>query len=313
MAAGEPALALLATPLNFHLLRALQDEPIELADLRRALGTPPESTMRLCLRTLEDVEVIERHRKSAFPSSTKCELTLAGQKLMRVAEVLQQWLRAAPDGPISLGSPAAKSAVKALLGGWSSQALRALAAKPLKLTDLHRLVPHISYPQLERRLRAMHDVGQLKRSTKESGGGTPYKVTHWLRRAVVPLSSAIAWEDTYVPTAAAEITRTDVETLFLLSVPLLELPEATSGRCRLAVEIAHDSNRKFAGISISVEAGRLVSGSVRRGTEVDAVATGNPLGWVKWIARDDAKEMELEGDIGLLFAVAAGLRRAFTL
>ena len=58
----------------------------------------------------------------------------------------------APEGPLALGSSTAKSAIKALVEGWGTNMIRALAARPLSLTELNGLISGLSYPSLERRL-----------------------------------------------------------------------------------------------------------------------------------------------------------------
>ena len=152
---GGQALGLLAAPLNVEILRALRDESRNLLELRQAVGSPPQSTMRVYTRTLADLGILERRRRSEFPATAEYSLAPAGQELISVADVLEQWLQAAPHGPLTIGSVAAKSATKALVGGWSANIVRALAARSLTLTELNVLIPKISYPSLERRLGAM--------------------------------------------------------------------------------------------------------------------------------------------------------------
>ena len=53
--AGAVSLSLLSAPLNVHLLRALEEGPLALIDLRRAVGSPPQSTMRVYSRTLVEI------------------------------------------------------------------------------------------------------------------------------------------------------------------------------------------------------------------------------------------------------------------
>jgi DNA-binding HxlR family transcriptional regulator len=146
--------------------------------------------MRSYLRTLTDLGVLERRRQSEFPGCVSYAITRSGKKLLAVAEVLEWWLHEAPDGPIDLGTRAAKGATKALVDGWSSTILRALAARPLALTELNRLMPHISYPTLERRITAMRLVGQVKARREGASRGNPYEATRWLRQAVAPLTAA---------------------------------------------------------------------------------------------------------------------------
>ena len=97
-----------------------------------------------------------------------------GRELLEVAERLELWLAQAPDGPISLESGAAKGAVKALVDGWGSTMMRALAARPLSLTELDGIIADLSYPALERRLSSMRMAG-LVEAAAEQGLGHPLR------------------------------------------------------------------------------------------------------------------------------------------
>lgn len=309
MRPGATALAVLAAPLNVHVLTALEEEDRSLADLSRAVGHPPASTMRAYLRTLTELGVIERTRESDFPGSVSYAITAAGERLLRVGAALQDWLRAAPDGPIALGSSAAKSATKALVDGWSSSIVRAVAARSYALTELDRLITKISYPTLERRLGAMRLVGLVEAQPNGGGRGTPYKATRWLRHAVCPLTAAIGWERCSAPDQTSPLGRIDVEAIFLLAVPLLALPADASGVCRLTVEIRTSSEPDYAGVVVTVEEGKVVSCVARLG-EADAWAVGTPLDWFGWVTGYEGNQVELGGDTSLALAVADGLRDA---
>ena len=195
---GATALELLAVPLNAQLLRRLEQGPVSLIELRRDAGFPPQSTTRTYLRTLEGVEVIERARAPQSNGPTLYSLTGSGHALMTVAASLQTWLAASPQGPIELETPAAKSAIKALVDGWSSSIARELAAQTLSLTELAKSIPKLSYPALEHRLTAMRLV-ELIEPQKKSGRSTPYRPTDWLRCAIGSLSAASEWEREHLP------------------------------------------------------------------------------------------------------------------
>src|SRR3954447_6813048 len=155
--AGCHALMLLAAPLNVEILRHLEPGPLSLQNLRSEVGLPPQSTMRLYLRTLSEIGAVERRPRSEFPTSVDYEITSAGRALLEVGGIVETWLQAAPGGFKELGSTGAKSAIKALAEGWSSHVVRILAARPLSLTELNSLIPRISYPSLERQLTALRE------------------------------------------------------------------------------------------------------------------------------------------------------------
>jgi DNA-binding HxlR family transcriptional regulator len=305
--AGAVALSLLSAPLNVHLLQALQDGPMALIDLRRAVGSPPQSTMRVYSRTLVDLGALERQRQAAFPGTVEYGSTESGKALLGIGAIHESWLREAPSGPVSLGSTASKSATKALVEGWSTNIIRALAAKPLSLTDLNRLIPRISYPSLERRLGALR-LADLVEPYAGEGRGTPYRATPWLRRAIVPLAAGAWWERRYLADPPL-IGRLDVEAAFLLAIPLVELPAGLGGRCRLAVEIQGGSSPVFAGVLITVEDGKVVSCSSRLEGEAEAWASGSAGSWMRRMSGQDG-DLEIGGDSELVREIVDSIRKS---
>jgi DNA-binding HxlR family transcriptional regulator len=304
--AGTRALSLLAAPVNTVLLQEVVDGPRPLTELSWAAGAPSPSTLRTRLRELIDLEVLTPKRQEAFPRSLEYELTKPGRDLLGVAEVLIRWLAECPEGELAWGSPQAKLAVKALSQGWSLTMVRALAARPFSLTQLNRLIAGLSYPSLERRLGAMRCCGQVA-PVDSSGPGTPYTVTDWLRRAAAPLLTAAQWERLYAPLETAPIGRIDVEAIFLLTVPLLKLPDDLSGGCRLVFDLATGSDQRLAGVVVEVEEGSIVSCKTVLEGEAEAWATGTPSGWLDAIVRNDHQGLELVGDSILAAALVDGL------
>jgi DNA-binding HxlR family transcriptional regulator len=305
--AGAVALSLLSAPLNVHLLQALEDGPLALIDLRRSVGSPPQSTMRVYSRTLVDLGTLERQRQPAFPGTVEYASTESGKALLGIGAIHEKWLREAPSGPVALGSTASKSATKALVEGWSTNIIRALAAKPLSLTDLNRLIPRISYPSLERRLGALR-LADLVEPHPGEGRGTPYRATPWLRRAIVPLAAGAWWERRHLADPPL-IGRLDVEAAFLLAIPLVELPSGLSGRCRLAVEIQGGSSPVFAGVLMGVEDGKVVSCSSRLEGEADAWASGSAGSWMRRMSGQDG-DLEIGGDSELVREIVESIRKS---
>jgi len=278
-----------------------------LIDLRRAVGSPPQSTMRVYSRTLVDLGTLERQRQAAFPGTVEYGSTESGKALLGIGAIHESWLREAPSGPVSLGSTASKSATKALVEGWSTNIIRALAAKPLSLTDLNRLIPRISYPSLERRLGALR-LADLVEPYAGDGRGTPYRATPWLRRAIVPLAAGAWWERRYLADPPL-IGRLDVEATFLLAIPLIELPEGLSGKCRLAVEIQGGSSPVFAGVLICVEDGKVISCSSRLEGEAEGWATGSAGSWMRRMSGRDG-DLEIGGDSELVREIIGAIRKS---
>lgn len=302
------AVALLSSPLNVHILQALETEALSPIDLRRAVNSPPQSTMRVYIRKLTDLGVLERRRYDGFPPTVDYALTPTGKALLKVGDALQAWFNIAPEGPIVLGSPGSKSAARALVDGWSTNIIRALAARPYSLTELSRLNSHTSYPSLERRLSAMRLVNQVEPAPGD-GRGTPYRATEWLRQSVYPLIAATAWERKYLPDATNRIGRLDVEAGFLLAVPLMTLPPDVSGKVRLAVEVQGGSTPAHAGALLDIMGGRVDSCSVRLSGDADASVSGTAMGWLRQMNGGFPRRfVEFAGDQAIGETVVTALR-----
>jgi DNA-binding HxlR family transcriptional regulator len=269
--------------------------------------------MRGYLKSLADLEVIERHQAEGFAGSVAYALSRRGSELLAVATVLQHWLDEAPNGPVHLGSSAAKSSIKALVEGWNAGIIRIHAGRPLALTELARLVTSISYPTLERRVGAMRRVGLLGAERGNGGSrGTPYEASRWLRDAAAPLTAAVAWERRCAREKTKAIGRIDIEAIFLLAAPLLDLPSDADGVCRLGVEMRAESKLEYAGVMLKVDSGRLVSCSARIKGRPDGWATGTTADWFGPASGQTDPQLELGGDAPLARGVAAAMWRALT-
>lgn len=305
--AGAEALSLLAAPLNVQVLKALEPGSSALLDLRYATGSPPQSTMRLYMRSLSEIGAIQRKPRKEFPTSVDYAVTGAGRSLLKAGEVLDDWLRHSPNEPLELGTVPARNAIKPLVEGWSTNIVRALAGRSLSLTELDRLIPRISYPSLERRLGALHVVG-LVEGRRNEGSPTPYSATDWLRRSVAPLIAAIAWEGRFLA-SPPPVGRLDVEAAFLLAIPLMQLPRNVSGKCRLAVEVQRGATPVFAGVLVCVEEGEVTSCAANLEGDVEGWASGSPRAWFRRLSDSSNQELELGGETALPEAIIEGLRR----
>lgn len=304
--AGTQALRLLSTPINVHVLEALAEGPRPLMELRREAGSPPQTTMRGHLRTLTRTGVLARERQNDFPGSLDFELTPVGMDLYGVARVLRAWLALSPEGPLELGSSSAKSAIRALVEGWGTSMARALAARPLSLTELNGLISSLSYPSLERRLGAMRIAGLIERKPGP-GRGTAYEVAGWLRRAIAPLGAAARWEREHAPGQTAPIKRLDAEAAFLLAIPLLNLSSDLSGTCRLAVEIGGSNGDSMAGVLVDVREGNVASCVATIRGHANAWASGSATAWLNAVSQRDNERLEIGGDRQLAQAIVKGL------
>ena len=260
--AGSLVLALFANPLNAQILRAHADGPLRLNGLHERIGWAAHTTLRAALANLGALGALAPPRSGGSRFAVENELTAAGREMLLVAEEVEAWLARAPQGPIAIDGEAAKAAVKALAGGWSSTLMRSLANRAFTLTELDQLIPGVSYPSLERRLTRMRSIGLIE-PAMAGGRGTPYVVTEWLRRSIAPLVAAGRCERRYLPDRSAPITEVEVEGAFMLALGLVTLPQSANGTCMLAVhpEAAETkiNGRCLAGVTVEVERGEIVS------------------------------------------------------
>ncbi len=304
---GAQTLLLLAAPLNVVVLRSLAGGPRKQAELQRQCGLPAQTTLRAQLKRLAEIGALEKHRRNRFPGVLEYELTAGGKELLLVAAALERWLGMTEDGPLALGSNAAKAAIKALAEGWSTTMLRAMAARPLSLTELDKVIGSLSYPSLERRLSAMR-LANLIEPQPNNGRGTPYAVTGWLRHGVAPVAAAARWERRHQAPATPAIGRLDVEAALLLAVPLLSLPPETSGRCRFGAEVENGKS-SLAGAMVDVRDGQIVSCTTKLQGNPDAWALGSISAWLSALLEGDLASLELGGNGRLARTLIDGLHQ----
>jgi DNA-binding HxlR family transcriptional regulator len=308
--AGGQALSVLATPLNFLVLRALTERPMRLAELRKATGLPAQTTLRGHLASLGELGLLAKRPTEQMPYAVENELTPMGEEMLTVAERLETWLAEAPDGPIALESGAARGAVKALVDGWASTMMRALASGPLSLTELDSIIPDLSYPALERRLSSMRIAG-LVEPRPSRGAGTPYGVTEWARRGIAPLAAASYCERVHMSPRSAPVEPIDIEAAFLLATPLAQLPTPAAGSCQLEVEAGPGGLPQPAGVQVTVEAGRIASCVSRLEPGPASFVCGSAPAWFRAVKDGEADELRFGGGQGLAEDLVTGLHTAF--
>jgi DNA-binding HxlR family transcriptional regulator len=312
MRAGGFGLSVLATPLHFETLVALERGQRSLTRLREATGSPPQSTLRARLKGLTALGIVERAGTVPGGRGLEFRLTDSGNALLEVSAAVDRWLADRPAGPLDLTEGAGRAAVKALVDGWSSPIVRALAARPLSLTELDRLIPGLNYPTIERRLQAMRLAGQIE-ACKGKGRSNPYAVTGWLRRGVAPLIASARWERRHLdPTRTPPIRRLDVEAAFLLAIPPLNLGAPTRGDCRLSVRIGNGSAiAKPAGVRVVVKSGRILAVLADLDGPADAWIDAPASAWIDAVTTGDSAPLGVGGDISLAAALLDQLHAAF--
>jgi DNA-binding HxlR family transcriptional regulator len=293
-------LSLIAGPLSIPILRAHLEGPLRLPDLRERIGGAAQTTLRGQVGNLRAIGALERHVRSGMPYTVENELTEVGRGVLGVATTVEAWLAQAPQGSILLGSEPAKGAIRALVGAWGSTTLRALAARPLSLTELSSVIPDLSYPALERRLSAMRAARQVELRPDGGRGAKPYAVTEWTRQAVGPLTAAGRCECEHLAEVTEPLTRIDIEAAFLLSVPLVDLTVNYSGSCLLAVDTGSrnegEPRDRLAGVHVEIEEGTVVSCVSRLEQEPSTWALGTVSSWLDAILEGRLDRLRMGGE-----------------
>jgi DNA-binding HxlR family transcriptional regulator len=306
---GAQTLTLLAGRLSVPILKELIAGPKRQAELRRAAGSPAQTTLRAALRVLEQLGVVEKRRLDRFPGALEHELTASGRDLLRVMDVLDLWLQMAPEGPLSLESAAGKAAIKALVDGWSTSIMRALAAKPLSLTELDSVISSLSYPAIERRLAGMRLVGQIE-AVSANGRRTPYAATDWLRKGVAPLAVAAWWERRHLADKTAAFGRLDIEAALLMAAPITRASVGSPSTCRIAAALENGERQRLAGAMLCLGNGGVVSCVADPKGDADAWALGPIDALLAALVVGDHTGLELGGSRGLARSILEGIHNS---
>jgi len=295
--AGSKVLSLFANPLHVEVLRVHARGPQRVSKLPEEIGWSAPTTLRAAVATLSDAGALDR-ATSGTSYAVENRLTPAGEEMLFVAEVLEAWLADAPDGPIPLDSKAARGAIKALAGGWSSTLVHTLAARSYSLTQLARLIPGSSYTSLGRQLGRLRLTRQVARE-RGDGRSTPYVATDWLRGAIAPLCAAGRCERRHMRDVAAPISHVEIEAAFLMSLPLVSLPATANGTCVLAVHTGARQQRQPqggpAGVTVAIARGQVTACEVGVGDQPPTWALGAPETWLDGVIDGNFKDLRFGG------------------
>jgi DNA-binding HxlR family transcriptional regulator len=318
--AGSRALALFVNPLNSRILRAHRDGPQRLSDVQEAIGWAAESTLRTAISNLCRVGAIEKQQVSNSPRAVATSLSGAGEEMLFVASVLEDWVDRFPgEEPIAPGSEGAKQAIKALAGGWNSTLIHEIANRPLTLNELNSAIPELNYPALERRISWMRMTGQVEQLPPERPRGAPYVVSDWLRHAVAPLAASGRCERRHMDPLEVPIPQAEVETGFLLATPLAQLPEDAQGTCMLAAQtgglagptVPASDNPHMAGVTVTVEQGKVISCASDISVKPRSWAVGTLDAWLDALIDGEISQLRIGGENPQLsLAFVAGLHHA---
>lgn len=236
----------------------------------------------------------------------EARITPTGREMLFVSFVAERWLQAAPDGPVDFDGGAGEEAIAALVDGWSSSIVHAIARQPSSLSQLDAVLDGLGERALRRRLATMQHAGliDLRPAGAEEGG--LYAPTDWLRAGIAPLAAAARLERRDPKPGMVPIDALDVEAAFLLTLPLLELPVDIAGPCRLGVEIdAEDAPHSLAGVTAQIEDGRVTACETRLDDNTGTWAIASAGDWLDTLIEPDAKRVRTGGD-RVLAAVILG-------
>jgi hypothetical protein len=296
--AGALTLLYLASPMERSILLAMLAEAATGADFMDEVDVPdPEDPVPL--EIIADPYLVEPADPDADPNApigwdTKLRPSQAGKDLLFVGSVLERWLRDCPEGPIELG-PQAGPALSALLGGWSSTVIHALAGEPSTVAQITEAIGILDYDVVDERIREMLGAG-LVGTLGEDTEGARFGATDWLRTAIAPLAAGARQELCHPLEDTAPIAALDVQAAFLLTLPLIELPEDLAGACSLVVDLEEGVRGSPTGVTVEVDEGRVVSCDVRLEEWVDAWATASAGDWLEAVIEGDVAGIRGGGD-----------------
>jgi hypothetical protein len=297
--AGALTLIYLASPMKRSVLLALLAEATTGVDLMDEIELPdPDDPVDL--EVIADPYLVEPTDPDLGPDDpigwdTTLRASPAGVELLFVGFALERWLNSCPSGALMLG-PEAGPALSALLGGWCSTVMHALAAQPRTVAEATEAVGTLGYDHVEDCIDEMENAGQVELLPDDGSGEERFAVTDWLRMAIAPLGAAARMEHRHPPGDTAPIAALDVEAAFQLTLPLLELPEELSGSCSLAVDLEEGVSPSPAGVTARVENGRVVACEAGPNDEADTVASAPAADWLETVIEPDAQRVPAVGE-----------------
>lgn len=256
--------------------------------------------------------ILRQLNEEGMPWGGGKEMTITdtGREILFVSFVGEVWLRSGPNPMIDPDGDEAEAAMQALNEGWSATLVHALSHEPMSVRELDLAIEGIGRAELRRRVHDMHRVGLLEAQSGDGGDDTIYAVTDWLRTGIAPLSVAARIERREPQEEMTPIDGFDVETAFLLTLPLLELPADVAGTCRLGVEVVENGQPRLVGAMAQVEDGRVASCAVDLDGRPDAWAIAGPGEWLDTVIAPSARRVMTGGDRLLARVLLDGLHEA---
>ncbi|MBA3866009.1 MAG: helix-turn-helix transcriptional regulator [Solirubrobacterales bacterium] len=228
-------LTLLGGELNRSILVALARRPMSQHQLKAWLIVASATTLHRRLRELLDARAIERQEACEPGLRVQYELTPAGVALLGVLAVAARWLHRHPSRPLEPTSPVGWRAFAALVEAWDLGLIQAIAERPRSSEDLRGPRGDLSAHKVERELVRLSGAGILRRG-RDPGGAVYHGLSDWGRLGIGVLAAAARWERAHVPRQATPVTVADATAGLIATLPLVRLPEETSGICAFTFE-----------------------------------------------------------------------------
>lgn len=293
---GSRGLSIFAQTSNAEILRAHAAGPLRACELEDAIGWVSPSTLRVAVGRLCEVGAMVRTDQPPGLQGGS-ELTAAGVELLRVGDALERWLADSPEGALTLDQGDAAGVIRVLAAGWDATMFRTLAERPRGLRGLDAAIPQVSYQGLKRRLAKLRATRLI--APRGVGKGTTYAVTDWLRRATTPIVLAGRWELRHEPGEVAPLP-TEIETTFLLAVPLVELPAAASGWCTLAAlvpaEASSTGEPEVTGVAVQLARGKVTACIPHDGAHAPSWALGSVEQWLDAVVDGNDRGLRFGGE-----------------
>jgi DNA-binding HxlR family transcriptional regulator len=189
-----------------------------------------------------------------------------------------------------------------------------VAERPRTLGELERLIQVFGYRKLERIVRDLIKAGLVERVAND-GRQNPCGATEWARGAASVLAAAMRWERHEIPKRSASVTSVEAEGVLLLGLPLIEVPEETSGTCALLVDADAPREESLGGAIVQLTEGRPVAWRAVEGLEVESIelevdccVRGPTLAWLGTHTKAPRAYFRIGGEADLAENVMAALR-----
>ena len=296
--AGALTLSYLSSGLTRDMLRAVLAQAatdIDLVDVDELPEPDEEQRVRETFADRYLLEPVNPGDDQDDPE-TMMQPTPAGREVPLVGATLQGWLRRCPAGPIELGEDSA-DALWALLAGWTSTVVHALAAGRRTVSEVQADVGVLDEEAVAVRLSMLEDVGLLRHLVEPGGAEeAPFEPSEWLRFAIAPLAAAARMELRHPLEDTAPIAAADVEAALRLTLPLLRMPADRSGACSLEIELDEGVLGGPVGMTARIERGSVVACDPGIDSEADAWVAGPTAGWLDAVIDRNQKALRSGGD-----------------